>query len=70
MFLLVKETNTWLSTNTLIKRGQYSAVRSNTRLELNGLIILYKVSYSRLCKKIMEQTPACVHQREIFLAKV
>ena len=38
---VVKETNTWLSMNTLIKRGQYSTVQSNTRLALNGLIILY-----------------------------
>ena len=38
---VAKETNTWLSMNTLIKRGQYSAVWSNTHLELNRLIILY-----------------------------
>ena len=39
---VVKETNTWLSTNTLIKRGQYSAVQSNTHFELNRLIIHYQ----------------------------
>ena len=41
---VVKETNTWLSMNTLIKRGKYSAVQSNTHLEVNGLIILYRGS--------------------------
>ena len=31
---------TWLNTNTLIKRGQYSTVWSNTYFVLDGLIIL------------------------------
>ena len=39
---MTKETNIWLNMNTLIKRGQYSTMRSNTwALVLNGLIILY-----------------------------
>ena len=27
---MVKETNTWLNMDTLIKRGQYSTMQSNT----------------------------------------